>query len=66
MLRRLHAATAYMPLTAHRLLSEDGQEQESVFGDKVKVRANLAAGTYSIKGLPGKRELKGELHDKRM
>ena len=65
-LRQLHAATAYMPLTAHRLLSEDGQEQESVFGDKVKVRANLSAGTYSIKGLPGKRELKGELHDKRM
>jgi hypothetical protein len=65
-LRRLHKAVAYMPLSAHRLLSEDGAQQESVFGDQVRVRADLSAGTYSISGLPGEGEVKGELHDGRM
>jgi len=64
-LRRLHAATAYMPLTAHRLLSEDGRQQESVFGDQVKVRADLSAGTYSIAGLEGG-AVEGALKDGRM
>ncbi len=58
-LRRLHAATAYMPLTAHRLLSQDGRRQESVFGDEVTVRADLSSGEYHIAGLPGEGELSG-------
>jgi hypothetical protein len=64
-LRRLHAATAYMPLTAHGLLSDDGQQQESVFGDQVKVRVDLGAGTYSIAGMEGG-AVEGELKDGRM
>jgi hypothetical protein len=64
-LRRLHAATAYMPLTAHSLLSDDGQRQESVFGDQVKVRVDLSAGTYSIAGMKGG-AFEGQLRDGRM
>ncbi len=59
-LRKLHAETAYMPLTAHRLLSEDGQVQKSTFGDRVKVHANLSEGTYRITGLP-EGEISGEV-----
>lgn len=50
-LRRLHAETAYMPLTAHTLLSDDGMQQESVFGDSVYVRTDFESGDYSITGL---------------
>ena len=63
LLRQLHAETAYMPLTAHRLLSDDGQQQESIFGDKVRVRADLSEGAYRISGLKGGGEVKGALRD---
>ncbi len=63
LLRRLHAATAYMPLTASRLLSDDGMRQESVFGDSVRVVADLAEQTYEITGLEGEGELSGRVED---
>jgi len=66
LLRRLHAHAAYMPLTAHRLLSDDGQQQESVFGDEVRVRADLSSGAYRVSGLPGEDEVSGELQDGHM
>lgn len=60
-LRRLHAETAYMPLSGHVMLSDDGLEQESVFGDSVRVRANLKTGEYRITGLPVTDELSGRM-----
>ncbi len=66
LLRRLHAQTAYMPLTAHSILSEDGQQQESVFGDRVRVWADLASGDYRVMGLAGEQEVSGTLQDGHM
>jgi hypothetical protein len=66
LLRRLHAATAYMPLTAHALCSKDGQQQESVFGDRVRVWADLSTGAYRVSGLDGEGEVEGELRDGHM
>jgi hypothetical protein len=71
-LRRLHKHIAYMPLTGHRLLSDDGTRQESVFGDSVTVAADLDAGTYRITGLPKAAglpeadEVTGDVHDDTM
>lgn len=65
-LRRLHEQIAYMPLTDHRLLSADGARQESVFGDRVKLTADLEEGTYRITGLPEEDEVEGEVSDGRM
>ncbi|MGD2175906.1 MAG: DUF5696 domain-containing protein [Candidatus Brocadiaceae bacterium] len=62
-LRHLHEEVAYMPLTAHRLLSEDGRRQESVFGDRVTVEADLAKGSYRISGLTDQAELSGTLEE---
>ncbi len=62
-LRKLHAETAYMPLTSHRLLSEDGQVQESTFGDSVVVRADLTEGSYRITGLAEEGEISGSVQD---
>ena len=62
LLRRLHKETAYMPLTSHRLLSEDGRQQESVFGDTVHVWADLSNGAYRVSGIVGG-EVSGELRE---
>ena len=43
--------TAIMPLTAHRLLNDEGTLQESVFGDAVRVRVDMTRGTYEVQGL---------------
>jgi hypothetical protein len=58
-LHRLNQEAVYMPMTAHRFLSEDRQEQETVYGDAIRVRARLDTGAYSITGLKGKGEVAG-------
>jgi hypothetical protein len=65
-IRKIQKQAGYMPLTAHHLLSDDGQEQESVFGDALSVRVNLASGKYSIKGLKGEGVVNGVISDNRM
>lgn len=65
LLRRLHKKIGYMPMTSHRLLSDDGMEQESVFGGSVTVRGNISEGTYSVGGLDSG-EISGKLREGRM
>ncbi|MBD3240555.1 MAG: hypothetical protein GF331_08225 [Chitinivibrionales bacterium] len=65
LLRRLHRTIGYMPMTAHRLLSDDGMEQEAVFGDAVTVHGHIENGTYRITGLD-KKEISRTLKDGRM
>jgi len=43
--------TAFMPLTSHRMPSDDGKQQESVFGDSVKVRVDFSSGAYEVQGM---------------
>jgi hypothetical protein len=62
LLRQLHKETAYLPMTSHQLLSEDGMSQESVFGDRIEVRVDLAKEGYEIGGLK-KRAAGGKLRN---
>jgi hypothetical protein len=66
LLRALHKEIAEMPLTKHELLADNGLQQRSVFGDAVTVEGDIEAGTYVVKGMAGKKEIKGQLVEGRM